>query len=293
MEEYMMDFLTYLREVKNATRNTLQAYQNDLRRLCQYLEKQEISSITKISETSLNSYILSLEKEGFSPASVSRNIASMKAFLLYLLKQGKIGGDPSERIKSPKVTKKSPQVLESNRIEQLLQSPDIMTRKGIRDKAILELIYATGIKVSELISLKVEDVNLKGRFITCGLKRERVIPYGKSAHEALMNYLSVRDEAFQKENKKNDIVFLNPSGEQLSRQGLWKILKTYANAIGLRDINPNMIRHSFATHLLENGADLSSVQEFLGHSDISTTQLYLPQNHKNSREVYQHSHPRA
>ncbi|MDF2907735.1 MAG: xerD [Herbinix sp.] len=291
MEQYINDFISYLQEVKHASKNTLQAYQNDLKKLQLFLEKQDINSVAKISETNLNSYVLTLEKDGLSPASVSRNIAAIKAFILYLIKHQVITGDPAERIKPPKVQKKSPQVLKTDLVNQLLLQPDIGTKKGIRDLAMLELLYATGIKVSELISLKMKDVNLSGKYLTCGERRERNIPFGKSAKAALSAYLDLREEGFNKKN--NEYIFLNSSGDALTRQGLWKILKAYARQVGMTEINPNSIRHSFAAHLLENGADLSSVQEFLGHADITTTQLYLTHSFKNSREVYMNSHPRA
>jgi integrase/recombinase XerD len=291
VEQYINDFISYLQEVKHSSKNTLQAYQNDLKKLQLFLEKQLINSVTKISETNLNSYVLTLEKEGLSPASVSRNIAAIKAFLLYLIKHQIITCDPSERIKPPKVQKKSPQVIKTDLVDRLLQQPDINTKKGIRDLAMLELLYATGIKVSELISLKIGDANLSGRYITCGDRRERNIPFGKSAKNAISSYLAIREESFNK--NQNEFLFLNSAGEALTRQGFWKILKAYAKQAGIADINPNSIRHSFAAHLLENGADLSSVQEFLGHADITTTQLYLPHSFKNSREVYMNTHPRA
>lgn len=291
MEHYMNEFITYLREVKHASKNTLQAYQNDLKKLQLFFEKQHIDSLTKISETNLNSYILSLEKDGLSPASVSRNIAAMKSFILYLIKHGYIQGDPSERIKPPKVQKKVPTVIEEASVDKLLGLPDLSTGKGLRDRAILELLYATGIKVSELISLKLSDINLNTRYIVCKERRERIIPFGKAAKSAVEDYLNIRSIHFDKGS--SEYLFLNSSGEQLSRQGLWKILKTYAKPAGLANINPNAIRHSFAAHLIDNGADLGSVQEFLGHADITTTQLYLSQGYKNSREVYMNAHPRA
>lgn len=291
MEQYINDFLAYMREVKHASKNTLQAYQNDLKKLQAFFHKQDVGSVTKISETNLNSYILTLEKEGLSPSSVSRNIAALKAFLLYLIKHQIISEDPSERIKPPKVRKKSPQVLEATVVDKLLSQPDGSTKKGIRDRAILELLYATGVKVSEMIAIKVSDINLTGRYVTCGERRERNIPFGKSAKAALQDYLNIRSQGFDKNN--SNILFLNSSGEQLSRQGLWKILKLYAKAAGLAEINPNIIRHSFAAHMIDNGADLGSVQEFLGHSDITTTQLYMAHSYKNSREVYMNTHPRA
>lgn len=291
MEQYIKDFINYLKEVKNSSNNTLQAYQNDLKKLQVFLEKQEVNSVTKISETNLNSYVLTLEKEGLSPASVTRNIAAMKAFLLYLIKHQVIQGDPSERIKPPKLQKKSPQVLDVSVIDQLIEQPDIKTKKGIRDRAMLELLYATGVKVTEMISIKVADINLTGRYITCKERKERNIPFGNSAKAALVEYLKIRTQDFDKNN--SEYLFLNTNGEQLSRQGLWKILKAYAKKVGLTSINPNVIRHSFAAHMIDNGADLGSVQEFLGHSDITTTQLYMTQNYKNSREVYMSTHPRA
>ncbi len=291
MNQYISDFVTYLREVKHASANTVGAYRNDLRKLAAYLDKQGIGTVQKISETSLNSYILSLEKEGFTPASVSRNIASIKSFLLFLLKSGSISKDPSERIRPPKVVKKSPPIIPPERIDRLLKQPDTKTNKGIRDKAMLELIYATGMKVSELISMRLADINLSGRYLSCGEKRERIIPFGKTARTALQDYINIRETAFLK--NETEVLFLNSSGEQLTRQGFWKILKAYAKEVGIEEINPNIIRHSFAAHLIDNGADLLSVQEFLGHADISTTQLYLSRGHKNSREVYMNSHPRA
>lgn len=291
MEQYIIDFIAYMKDVKYASKNTLQAYQNDLKKLQVFLEKQDITIVTKISETNLNSYILTLEKEGLSPASVTRNIAAIKAFILYLIKHQLILGDPSERIKPPKVQKKIPQIIDISLVDKLIGQPDIHTKKGIRDRAMLELLYATGVKVSEMIAIKVTDVNLSSRYITCGERRERIIPFGKSTKTALQEYLNIRTLHFDKNNC--EYLFLNTNGEQLSRQGLWKILKAYAKEAGFSAINPNIIRHSFAAHMIENGADLSSVQEFLGHSDITTTQLYLAHTYKNSREVYMNTHPRA
>jgi integrase/recombinase XerD len=176
-------------------------------------------------------------------------------------------------------------------INKLLGQPDVKTKKGIRDRAILELLYATGIKVSELIAVRLSDINMTGRYISCKEYKERNIPFGNSAKKALQEYLIIRAKEYDKNN--NDFLFLNTTGKPLSRQGLWKILKYYADAAGITDVNPNSIRHSFAAHMLDNGADLGSVQEFLGHADISTTQLYITQSYKNSREVYMNTHPRA
>ena len=291
MEQSIFDFLTYLHDIKHASKNTIQAYHNDLKKFQLFMEKSNVTMVTQISETNLNSFVLSLEKDGLSPASVSRNIASLKSFFLYLLKHGKIKADPSERIKQPKVVKKAPQIIDIKIINQLLQQPDGTTEKGLRDKAMLELLYATGIKVSELISLKFKDINLKGQYIVCGDRIERCIPIGKKAVEALNNHIEHRRKKAEISNE--DYLFQNTSGNKLSRQGFWKILKSYAKLVGIEEINPNIIRHSFAAHLIKNGADIVSVQEFLGHADVSTTQLYMEQNHKNTREVYMKTHPRA
>jgi integrase/recombinase XerD len=291
MIQQIEDFSGYLQEVRQSSLNTIRAYQNDLKKMKSYLSQQGIESISKITETSLNSYVLSLEKEGLSPATVSRHIASMKAFLLFLLKKGSISGDPSERIKAPKVVKRPPQVLKEDKILSLLNSPDLQTSKGIRDKAMLELMYATGMKVSELINVKFSDINLSGKYLTCGDKNQRNIPFGNAAKNALESYINIREIMFDRKNE--NFLFLNSKGEQLSRQGFWKILKGYAKEVGIEDVNPNMIRHSFAAHMLENGADIGVVQKFLGHTDISTTQLYLSYNYQNSREVYTNTHPRA
>lgn len=291
MRKQIEDFTCYLQEVKQSSQNTIKAYQNDLNKLEAYLIKQGIENVTRITETSLNSYVLSLERDNLSAATVSRHIASIKAFLLYLLRKGDILGDPSERIRPPRVMKKSPSVIKEDKIIALLNQPDINTSKGSRDKAMLELLYATGIKVSELINIKLSDVNLSGKYITCGDRHERSIPFGNAAKDSLSLYLDVRNKLFDKID--SEYLFLNNQGEQLSRQGFWKILKGYAKELGIEAINPNMIRHSFAAHMIENGADIGVVQKFLGHTDISTTQLYLTHNYQNSREVYANTHPRA
>ncbi|NLC18095.1 MAG: tyrosine recombinase [Clostridiales bacterium] len=291
MEQLINDFISYMRDVKDASENTLQAYMNDLKKLYSFCIRQDIQSVTKISETNLKSYLLALENEGLSPSSINRNIAAVKAFILYLIKHQIIFNDPSERIKPPPVRKKAPQVLDTQMINRLLEQPDTKSHKGIRDKAILELLYATGIKVSELISIRLSDVNMSARYIICREFRERIIPFGNSAKKALQDYLNIRSKYYDK--SKSDILFLNSSGKAISRQGLWKIIKYYADTAGITDVNPNSIRHSFAAHMLDNGADLGSVQEFLGHSDISTTQIYMSSGYKNSREVYMRTHPRA
>ncbi|WOO36469.1 tyrosine recombinase [Anaerocolumna sp. AGMB13020] len=294
MKAALQEFITYMTEVKNASVNTCLSYKNDLTKLINYMYKQNITEEDKISETSLNSYVLTLEKEGLSPATVSRNIASIKAFILYLIKHGKMKHDPTERMKSPKIEKKPHTSLSTEEVSGLLDQPNINTIKGMRDKAMLELLYATGIRVTELISIKLEDLNLKNRFLRCaGAKKERLIPFGNMAKHALENYFS-----FGRPNLvgsvSTDFLFTNLSGEPMSRQGFWKLLKSYGKNAGITmEITPQILRNSFAAHMIENGADLRSIQEFLGHADISTTQFYLQSGDRKLTKVYTDTHPRA
>ncbi len=294
MENALQDFLMYMEDVKNASQNTLQSYKNDIMKLIHHLDKQNITDIEKISETSLNSYVLNMERNGMSPATVSRNIASIKAFTIYLIKKGRLHQDPTERMKSPKVEKKPPHTLSLEEVNSLLEQPKLDNIKGIRDKAMLELLYATGIRVSELISLKVDDVNLKNRYIVCcGTKNERMVPFGAMAKQALDNYFQNAREKFIK-HKEEDICFMNVSGDPMSRQGFWKIIKVYGKSAGIiHEITPQILRNSFALHMIENGADVASIQELLGHADAATTQIYLGNRTRKIRDVYMEAHPRA
>lgn len=297
-ESYMMtalqEFLVYMSEVKKASVNTVKSYQNDLTKLINHLSSQNITDLRKISETSINSYILALERKGMSPATVSRNIASIKAFVLFLIKKGKLQDDPTERMRAPKVEKRPPRILSQEQMNGLLAQPDTNTIKGIRDKAMLELLYATGIRVSELISVKVEDINLTNRFLRCrNRNKERIIPFGNMAKMALENYLqNSRNELIG--NLDTNICFANLSGEPMSRQGFWKIIKYYGKAAGIEDdITPQILRNSFAVHMIENGADLQSIQEMLGHSDVAYTQIYMQKRNQKVTDIYAKAHPRA
>lgn len=294
MKTALQDFITYMSEVKKASINTVMSYQNDLLKLIRHLDNQNITETGKISETSLNSYILNMEREGMSPATVSRNIASIKAFILYLIKKGQLKEDPTERMHAPKVEKKPLHTLSLDQVNGLLEQPDTDTVKGLRDKAMLELLYATGIRVSELISIKLEDINLKNRFLRCcNSSKERFIPFGNMAKQALEIYIQkARTELVGKIN--TSICFTNLSGEPMSRQGFWKIIKSYGKTAGIEtDITPQILRNSFAVHMIENGADLQSIQELLGHADVTTTQAYLQNRSKKIRDVYAQAHPRA
>lgn len=294
MEREVQEFISYLHNVKKTSNNTELSYKRDLAKVCLFMEKRGISDVGAVKADDLKDYIKSLEEQKLAAATVSRNIASIKAFFQYMLQQGKLTNDVSHNLKAPKIEKKIPEILTMDEVAALLEQADGDSPKEIRDKAMLELLYATGIRVTELITLKVSDVNVSMNFILCrDAHKERMIPFGNKARTALMRYLDgTRDEIV--EDKSSDVLFANCSGKPMSRQGFWKLIKHYAKKAGITaDITPHTLRHSFAAHLVENGADLKSVQEMLGHSDISTTQIYANMNHNRIREVYAKAHPRG
>lgn len=293
MQREIDAFILYLHNVKKTSTNTELSYQRDLKKLRIYFEKNNILEIKAVTNTHLENYIKMMLDENFKPATVSRNIASIKAWFHFMKSESIISEDVSVGLKAPKIEKKVPDILTVTEINRLLEQPSRNTPKERRDKAMLELLYATGIRVSELISLKTSDVNLSMDYISCrDAYKERVIPFSKTAHEAVVKYLEEGREALVAGNKL-DSLFVNCSGEPMSRQGFWKLIKYYTRRAGINmDITPHTLRHSFAAHLVENGADLKSVQEMLGHSDISTTQMYANMNHNHLRDVYLRSHPR-
>lgn len=294
MEKTLDGFITYLHNVKKKSENTVLSYNRDLTKFIKYLRTNKITSLDKVEEKDLEKYIKELNDNGFKSATVSRNIASLKAFFHYLNNEGVLNNDPTKSLKSPKIEKKIPEILTTDEVFALLEQPSGDSPKEIRDKAMLELLYATGIRVSELINLETSDVNLKTSSILCrDGSKSRTIPYGKKAKDALTRYLEGAREAIV-DNKESTILFANCSGQKMSRQGFWKLIKHYAKKAGIEsDITPHTLRHSFAAHLVENGADLRSVQEMLGHSDISTTQIYANMSHSHIREVYNRTHPRG
>lgn len=292
MIDYVDKYIDYLKTVKRSSGNTIASYRRDLVKLCKYLETDNITNPEDVSDTVLNLYIMFLENNGMSTATVSRSIASIKSFFMFLIKKGYIKDDPSEQLKSPKIEKKVPDTLSVKEVNLLLEQPSKDTPKEVRDKAMLELLYATGMRVSELISLEITDVNLTMSYILCrDANKERVIPIENAAKSALELYInSVRDSMCN----KSKFLFTNLKGAQMTRQGFWKLIKLYAKKAGIdKDITPHMIRHSFASHLVTNGADLKAVQEMLGHSDISTTQIYLKSRNSRIKEEYDKAHPRA
>lgn len=294
MENEIQNFISYLHNTKKTSGNTEVSYERDLNKMMRYFEgEQHITEVSRITETNLNSYMLYLENRHFAPSTVSRSVASMRAFFQYLTRERVIDKDPSEHLKPPKVEKKMPEVLTVREVDLLLAQPSQETPKGIRDKAMLELLYATGIRVSELIHLTWPDVNLSMGYITCRERdKERVIPFGSVARRALHHYLADARKVFVGD-QETEVLFTNCSGKPMSRQGFWKILKGYAASAGIeKDITPHTLRHSFAAHLIQNGADVRSVQEMMGHSDISTTQMYVNMNVYKIRDVYAKTHPR-
>ncbi|GEA15935.1 MAG: integrase/recombinase XerD [Moorella sp. (in: firmicutes)] len=295
MRELVDEFLYYLVVERGLAENTLASYNSDLQQFLQYLENSKVKSLREVNHGLLVAYLVKLQQEGRSPATISQHLAALKSFYHFLLRERLVDSDPTANLESPRQIKKLPQVLTVDEVERLLSQPRPDTPAGLRDKAMLELLYATGLRVSELVALNVDQVNLEGEFIRCLGKgsRERVVPMGQVACFHVRTYLeNGRGKLIKK--KMEPALFVNQHGRRLSRQGCWKILKGYARAANLKkEITPHTLRHSFATHLLENGADLRSVQELLGHADIGTTQIYTHLTRKKIREVYDRTHPRA
>lgn len=294
MEKAIEAFICYLHNIRRTSENTEMSYRRDLNKLRAYLDKQGIVSLRDITQTNLNAYVLFLEKNRFAAATISRNIASIKAFYHFLFKEHMIEEDYSDTLRAPRIEKKIPEVMTTDEVIRLLEQPGGDAPKELRDKAMLELLYATGIRVSELISLRVADINLQMGFVICrDGNKERVIPFGNKARLALIRYMDKARGAML-EDYGDSILFVNCSGQPMSRQGFWKLIKSYAKKAGIEEeVTPHTLRHSFAAHLVENGADLKSVQEMLGHSDISTTQIYANMTHNRIREVYAKAHPRG
>lgn len=294
MEAYVEKFINFLERDKRLSLNTLQSYKRDIEQYITYLKEINATNIAATNKTTVIAYLLHLQKKGRATSTISRNLASIRSFYQYLHKIKIMDNDPTSELESPKVEKKLPQILSTQEVELLLDQPKCLDLKGIRDKAMLELLYATGIRVSELISLNVEDINLELGFIKCNKgSRERSIPIGSISVSAVQEYLS-KSRNFLIQDSEEEALFVNVNGRRLTRQGFWKIIKHYKNQANInKDITPHTLRHSFAAHLLENGADLRSIQEMLGHSDISSTQIYAQLAKNKIKEIYKKTHPRA
>jgi len=288
------EFERYLTEDKQASRNTLLSYMRDISQFQKFIAYEKLSGFSSVSQGQIESYVLWMKKNGKSVSTVSRALASLKCFYGYLAMQGVVQENPIDGITPDKQPKKLPQILTGAEVERLLEQPECKDVKGYRDKAMLELLYATGIRVTELIELEAQDVNLAAGIIRCESKgKERFIPMYPVAIRALSEYMhNARPQMIANPNEK--AVFVNVSGEKMSRQGFWKIIKYYQDKAHIeKDITPHTLRHSFAAHLLENGADLRSIQEMLGHADISSTQVYAQLVKNKLKDVYNRAHPRA
>lgn len=293
MQKYLDAFRNYLINEKHSSANTVSSYLRDLNQFADYCEGEDLM-IDQLTNDTVGLYLQHLSDAGKSASTVSRALASLKSFFAYLVQQGVMEHTPVYQIKTQKVEKKLPQILTGKEVELLLDQPKCTDLKGFRDKAMLELLYATGIRVSELIALDVSDVNLVAEFIRCSQGgRDRIIPLYSAAVKAVRQYIeTARPKMIA--SPRETALFVNMSGERMSRQGFWKLIKHYQVTAQIeKDITPHTLRHSFAAHLLENGADLRSIQEMLGHSDISSTQIYAQLVKQNLKSVYQKFHPRA
>ena len=295
----MLDLISayenYLTKVKQASTNTVFSYMRDIRQYSEWLSNSEKSSVLEATQVNISGYLAHLQQEGRSAATVSRSLASLKNFYAYAVSIGFLDASPvTADIRVERGEKKLPQILSGVEVEKLLSQPACVDAKGYRDKAMLEVMYATGIRVSELIDLNVEDVNLDLKTVKCGSsKNSRAVPLYPAAIRALSIYLrDVRSTMVLDPTER--ALFVNVNGSRMSRQGFWKILKHYQAAAHIeKDITPHTLRHSFAVHLLENGADLSSVKELMGHSDISSTQMYTHMINSKIKSVYEKCHPKA
>lgn len=293
MEKQIKQFLDFLQNEKRVSNNTLQSYSRDIHQYENYLSQNHINYV-KVDNKKINEYLKHLQDLKKKTSTISRNLASIRSFYQYLIRIKKIKHDPTENIQSPKVEKRVPSVLTSEEVEKLLSQPKDVDLKGTRDKAMLEVAYATGMRVTEIISLDIEDVNLEEGFIYCrAANKQRSIPLGSISIAALREYiLDARPIMIKDENEKS--LFVNVNGKRLTRQGFWKIVKFYKEQAHIdKDITPHILRHSFATHLLQNGADLKAIQTMLGHSDISSTQVYTQFQDAGLRDIYRRTHPRA
>ena len=294
MNELLEEFLSYLSVERGLSANTLAAYRRDIARFFEYLKSRHIPSIQRVTRQIIDSFMLSEKDRGLSASSISRGLACLKSFFKFLVNENKVKEDVTGIIESPKLWKKLPDALSLGEVELLLKGPNVREIAGRRDKAALELMYATGMRVSEIINLKMDDVNMGVGFVKCFGKggKERIVPFGRLAKESISQYLDKsRPELLRK--KVSNFLFLTRLGKPMSRQSFWKIIKKYAKAENIKkNITPHTLRHSFATHVLERGADLRILQEMLGHADISTTQIYTHVNKERLKSIHQKFHPR-
>ena len=293
MEEQLNLFFGFLENDKKVSLNTLQSYRRDLKQFENYLGTIE-GKYNELTNDGIKDYIKYMQEQGKKTSTISRGLAAIRSFYQYETKNKQVEKDPTEGIQSPKIEKRVPSVLTSSEVALLLEQPKNVDLKGTRDKAMLEFAYATGMRVTEIISLNVEDINLETGYATCrNGKKERTVPIGEMSLKALKDYmLNARHTMIKDDNEQ--ALFVNVNGQRLTRQGFWKIIKYYKEQAHIdKDITPHVLRHSFATHLLQNGADLKSIQTMLGHSDILSTQIYMQFQDESLKNVYKKAHPRA
>ncbi len=296
MEELFTKFCNYLKSRKKVSDSTLQSYKHDIHQFMVFVRSSGIESITEVDAKLIEKYLNLLHKEKLSDATIARNLSCLRTFFKYMITSKQITFDPTIGIKNKKAVHKLPNVMTDEEVEALLIQPNLMTAKGKRDKAMLEVLYATGMRVSELIALSIHDVNLDVGYIITGqhTKKERFIPLYQLAVKAISDYVEFARPSFHRDETPSDALFLNATGQAMSRQGFWKIIKAYTKSAKIeKDITPITLRHSFATHLLKNGADLNTIKDMLGHSTITSTKVYAKVLKKQYMNVYEHCHPRA
>ena len=293
MEKQIKSFLEFLKVEKKMSINTLQSYERDVLQFNKYLDKNKLN-YSKIKQEDIKNYLHHLQEIGKKTSSISRSLASIRSFYQYEVRNKKVKVNPTEGVQAPKVEKHAPSILSSQEIELLLNQPKDVDLKGTRDKAMLEFAYATGMRVTEIISLNIEDVNLENASVVCKTAtKQRTIPLGSLSLKALKEYIEEARPILVKDEDEKAL-FVNINGRRLTRQGFWKIIKYYKEQAHItKDITPHVLRHSFATHLLQNGADLKSIQTMLGHSDISSTQVYMQFQNEELKNIYKKAHPRA
>nr|WP_312755964.1 site-specific tyrosine recombinase XerD [Rummeliibacillus suwonensis] len=297
MADAIEEYIHFLRVERQLSENTLQSYERDIKDYTQNIfETQQLETFDQVERFHILQHLQALKNKGISARTISRHISSIRSFHQFLLREKRCNNDPTVHIDMPKIEQKLPKILSIEEIDRLIATPNISKPQGVRDRAMLELLYATGMRVGECISLNLEDIHLTMGFVRVFGKggKERIIPLGSSAIEACTNYLNTA--RFQLENPKlrTEALFINQRGKRLTRQGCWKLMKGYAQKAGIeKELTPHILRHSFATHLIENGADLRAVQEMLGHADIATTQIYTHISKTRLSEVYKQFHPRA
>lgn len=295
MQHLVQDFINYLTIERNLSGNTLDAYRNDLARYCQFLQAENIRRLDQINIALIQKFISTLAEIGLAASSLARNFSSIRSFHRFLIGENIVQTNPTDLLQSPRLPAKLPKILDLSEIEAILAAIDINTNKGIRDRAIIETLYSTGVRVSELITLEMSNIFFQHNVIRVFGKgsKERIVPFGDRAKQYLKQYIAAVRSLLLRHSRSGDVLFLNMRGAPLSRMGVWKIIQEYVQAAGIKkQVSPHVFRHSFATHLLEGGANLRAVQEMLGHSDISTTQIYTHLDREYLIEQHRTFHPR-